>query len=72
MSDFSRGPISMIRATSMLLRYGLDEPAAADLIEQAMERSLEVIRSAQIHALIITFEYHRKTLQAFSKNLVSR
>lgn len=35
-------PIAMIRSASMLLRYALDEPAAADLVQQALERTLEV------------------------------
>mmetsp|Transcript_3580 Transcript_3580/g.10782 ORF Transcript_3580/g.10782 Transcript_3580/m.10782 type:complete len:423 (-) Transcript_3580:175-1443(-) len=39
--SFTRGPIAMIRAVSMLLRYGVDEPAAADLLQQALMRTLD-------------------------------
>lgn len=34
-------PIAMIRSASMMLRYALEEPAAADLIQQALRKSME-------------------------------
>lgn len=33
-------PIAMIRAASMMLRYTLDEPAAADIIQQALRKAM--------------------------------
>mmetsp|Transcript_9090 Transcript_9090/g.39981 ORF Transcript_9090/g.39981 Transcript_9090/m.39981 type:complete len:428 (-) Transcript_9090:130-1413(-) len=39
--DYSRGPISIIRAVSMMLRYGLDEPAAADLLQKALMKTFD-------------------------------
>lgn len=37
----SPSPIAMIRSASMMLRYALEEPAAADLIQQALRKALE-------------------------------
>lgn len=34
-------PVALIRAASMMLRYALDEPAAADTIQQALRKSME-------------------------------
>lgn len=39
-------PIAMIRSASMLLRYALEEPAAADLIQQALRKSMEDLAAA--------------------------
>lgn len=36
-------PIALIRAASMMLRYTLDEPVAADLIQQALRKTMEDI-----------------------------
>lgn len=36
-------PIAMIRSASMMLRYSLDQPAAADLLQQALQRTMEDI-----------------------------
>lgn len=33
-------PIAMIRSASMMLRYALDEPAAADIIQQALRKTM--------------------------------
>jgi 3-isopropylmalate dehydrogenase len=36
----SASPVAMIRSASMMLRYALEEPAAADLIQQALRGAL--------------------------------
>lgn len=33
-------PVALIRAASMMLRYALDEPAAADIIQQALRKTM--------------------------------
>ncbi len=38
--DSATSPLALIRAASMLLRYALDEPAAADLIQQALRKTM--------------------------------
>lgn len=37
-ADEPASPLALIRAASMMLRYTLDEPAAADLIQQALRK----------------------------------
>lgn len=39
-------PIAMIRSASMMLRYALEEPAAAELIQQALRKSLEDVATS--------------------------
>eukprot|EP00871_Galdieria_phlegrea_P003197 jgi/Galph1/3879/GphlegSOOS_G2529.1 len=34
-------PIAILRSASMMLRYSLDQPAAADLLQQALQRTME-------------------------------
>lgn len=36
----STSPIALIRSASMMLRYALDEPAAADIIQQALRKTM--------------------------------
>jgi 3-isopropylmalate dehydrogenase len=38
-------PVAMIRSASMMLRYALEEPAAADLIQQALRKTFADIRA---------------------------
>ncbi len=43
-------PLAAILSGSMMLRYSLDEPAAADLIENAVSQALEAgLRTPDIH-----------------------
>lgn len=39
--DDEASPLALIRSASMMLRYAFDEPAAADLIQQALRRTME-------------------------------
>jgi len=41
-------PIAMIRSASMMLRYSLDQPAAADLLQQALQRTMEDILNSEV------------------------
>ena len=41
-------PVALIRAASMMLKYALDEPAAADLIQQALRRTMEDVKARKM------------------------
>lgn len=46
--DEMTSPIALIRAASMMLRYAFDEPAAADLIQQALRKTMEDVATPGI------------------------
>eukprot|EP00171_Calliarthron_tuberculosum_P014501 IDg14501t1 len=46
--DDATSPIALIRAASMMLRYAFDEPAAADLIQQALRKTMEDVATPGI------------------------
>jgi 3-isopropylmalate dehydrogenase len=61
-------PIAMIRSASMMLRYALEEPAAADLIQQALRKTLEDVAadggSGNAYAAVPPAEFGQTVLRS--------
>lgn len=51
-SSLVANPVSTIRAVAMMLRYALSEPAAANLIQQALARTMDAVRTLDAPAYV--------------------
>ncbi|KAJ8902402.1 hypothetical protein NDN08_006807 [Rhodosorus marinus] len=61
-------PIAMIRSASMMLRYALDEPAASDIIQKSLMKTLEEYVTPD---MVASNGQTVVSAEAFTSNLVS-